>query len=128
MHLTGRFEVPDNDPAQVTESEWQHMRTEASEANWPEHHALIEAAYSDPVLRGLYPFTSHWTLRFSTTTRPDLTVLPTCVVAHQQDYRYTISAHYMGEVLAETTTAEEAVATVVRCLPASPGPVTSGAL
>jgi hypothetical protein len=112
----------------MTESEWQHMCAEASEANWPEHQALIEAAYSDPVLRGLYPFTSHWTLRFSTSTRPDLTVLPTRVAAHQNDYRYTISAHYMGEVLAETTTAEEAVATVVRRLHGDPGPVTSGAL
>lgn len=31
VHLTGRFEVPDNDPAQLTESEWQHPRIRVAE-------------------------------------------------------------------------------------------------
>ncbi|MFD4907558.1 DUF6193 family natural product biosynthesis protein [Kitasatospora purpeofusca] len=128
VHLTGRYEVPDHDPVRLTESEWQHLRTEAGEADWPEYHALIEAAYAEPALRGLYPFTSHWTLRFSTTTRRRLTVVPICLVAAHRESRYTVSAHYMGEVLVETTTAEEAVAAAVRNLPFGLGPVTSGAV
>jgi hypothetical protein len=72
VKLTGRFEVPDRDPSQLVESEWQHLRKEAVEVNWPEYHALIEAAYAEATLRHLYPFTSHWSLRFSTRTRPSL--------------------------------------------------------
>ncbi|MEW2487372.1 DUF6193 family natural product biosynthesis protein [Streptomyces sp. NPDC048411] len=116
VHLTGRYELAEHDPAQLTESEWQHLRTEAGELDWPEYHALIEAAYAEPALRRLYPFTSHWTLRFSTSTRPDLTIVPMCLNAHREK-PYTVSTSYTGEVLAETTTAEEAVATAVRHLP-----------
>ncbi|WP_194919362.1 DUF6193 family natural product biosynthesis protein [Catenulispora rubra] len=39
------------------------MRTEAGEADWLEYQELMEAAYAEPALRALYPFTSHWTLR-----------------------------------------------------------------
>ncbi|MEW2077170.1 DUF6193 family natural product biosynthesis protein [Streptomyces sp. NPDC013433] len=48
------------------------MRQGAAELEyvWQEtHQALIEAAYAEPALRALYPFTSHWALRFSTTIR-----------------------------------------------------------
>ncbi|MEU9131325.1 DUF6193 family natural product biosynthesis protein [Kitasatospora sp. NPDC048540] len=128
VHLTGRFEVPDHDPVLLTESEWQHLRTEAGEVDWPEYHALVEAAYAEPALRGLYPFTSHWTLRFSTTTRPHLTVVPICLAAAQRENRYTLSARYMGEVLVGTTTPEEAVAAAVRNLPSGVAPVTVGAV
>lgn len=78
VHLTGRLEVPDRDPARLTESEWKSLRLEAAEMEYDWHEtyqALIEAAYAESALRALYPFTSHWALRFSTTTRPDLTVV-----------------------------------------------------
>uniref|UniRef100_UPI0033EFFC3A DUF6193 family natural product biosynthesis protein n=1 Tax=unclassified Streptomyces TaxID=2593676 RepID=UPI0033EFFC3A len=125
VHLTGRFEVPDHDPERLAESEWQHLHTEADEMDWPEYRALIEAAYSEPALRGLYPFTSHWTLRFSTSTRPRLTVVPLCLDAHRQK-PYTLSTHYMGEVLAEATTAKEAVSMALRHLPSDLVAVTPG--
>ncbi|MER5916607.1 DUF6193 family natural product biosynthesis protein [Streptomyces sp. NPDC001982] len=130
VHLTGRFEVPDHDPVRLTESEWQHLRTEARELERPgeAYRALVEAAYAEPALRGLYPFTSHWTLRFSTTTRPRLTIFGPCLLAHDVD-RYTVSTEFTGaDALAQTTTAQEAVAAAVRHLPYSPGPVTSGAV
>jgi len=63
VHLTGRFEVADHDPVQLAESEWQHLLTEADEVDWPEYRALVEAAYAEPALRGLYPFTSQQPLR-----------------------------------------------------------------
>ncbi|WP_345942853.1 DUF6193 family natural product biosynthesis protein [Streptomyces sp. SID486] len=59
VHLTGRFEVPDHDPARLAESEWQCMRQEAAEleVDWQEaYQALIEAAYAEPSLRALFPF------------------------------------------------------------------------
>lgn len=125
VRLTGRFEVPDHDPAGLTESEWQHLRTEAGEMDWPEYRSLIEAAYAEPTLRGLYPFTSHWTLRFSTSTRPHLTVVPLCLDAHREK-PYTLSTHYIGEVVAEAMTAEEAVSKALRHLPSGLGAVTLG--
>lgn len=125
VHLTGRFEVTDNDPAQLTESEWQHLRTRAAEADWPGFHALIEAAYSEPTLRALYPFTSHWTVRFSTSTRPRLTDLKLFLDAHH-DNRYTLSNTLLdGPALAEAETAEEIVSATVLRLPPGLGPVTS---
>lgn len=130
VQLTGRFEVPNHDPVRLTESEWQHLRTEASALERPgsAYRALVEAAYAEPALRGLYPFTSHWTLRFSTTTRPRLSVVGPCLLAHDVD-RYTVSTDFMGENrLAQATTAQEAVAAAVRHLPSGLGPVTSGAV
>ncbi|MFC8226707.1 DUF6193 family natural product biosynthesis protein [Streptomyces sp. NPDC057287] len=129
VHLTGRHDVPDHDPVELTESEWQQLRTEAREADWPSYVALVEAAYAEPALRAVYPYTSHWTLRFATTTRPRLAGdVAVCLAAAYREDRYTVSAQYMGEVLAETTTAEDAVATAVRHLPRGLGPVMSGAV
>ncbi|MER5562121.1 DUF6193 family natural product biosynthesis protein [Streptomyces sp. NPDC002506] len=125
VHLTGRFEMTDHDPVQLAESEWQHLRAEADEREWPEYRALVEAAFAEPMLRGLYPFTSHSTLRFSTTTRPRLTVIPLCLDAHRGN-RFTLSASIMGEVLVDSTSAADAVSTAVRHLPDGLGPVTPG--
>ncbi|GAA1315383.1 hypothetical protein GCM10009647_043190 [Streptomyces sanglieri] len=129
VRLTGRFEVPDSDPLRLTESEWQYMRTEAEERDWPAYQALIEAAYAEPALRRLYPFTSHWTLRFSTTTRPSLTLIGPCLLAAGADQGYRVSTGFTGAgLLAEAATAQEAVAAAVRHLPEDPGPVTFGAI
>jgi len=127
VHLSGRFEVPDNDPAQLAESEWQHLRTRAAEADWPEFQALVEAAYAEPALRALYPFTSHWTLRFSTNTRPGITDLGLFLNAHRGG-RYTLSnSLFESEILGEAVTAEELASVAVRHLPPGLESVTSGA-
>lgn len=128
VRLTGRFEVPDLDPARLTESEWQGMRVEAAEEGGPGYRELVEAAYREPALRALFPFTSHWVLRFSTTTRPSLTIAGPCVLTHAAD-RYTVSRGFLGgDPYAETTTPEKAVAAAVRHLPPGLGPVTLGML
>ncbi|MFC9249483.1 DUF6193 family natural product biosynthesis protein [Streptomyces sp. NPDC057136] len=130
VQLTGRFEVPDNDPVRLTASEWQHLRTEAGPLGQAgsAYRALVEAAHAEPALRGLYPFTSHWVLRFSATTRPHLSSVGPCVIGHDVD-RYTVSADFMGEdVLARAATAQEAVAAAVRHLPPGLGPVTLGSV
>ncbi|GEB57001.1 DUF6193 family natural product biosynthesis protein [Streptomyces gardneri] len=126
VHLTGRSEVPDHHPARLTESEWQSMRQEAAELEyaWKEpYQALIEAAYAEPALRALYPFTSHWVLRFSATTRPHLTVVGPCLTAGS-DGTYGLGRGIITPDLGRFDTAHEAVALAVRHLPSGLGPVT----
>ncbi|WP_371798240.1 DUF6193 family natural product biosynthesis protein [Streptomyces sp. NBC_01707] len=128
VHLSGRFEVPNLDPARLTASEWQHLRTEASELDYPwgpAYQALIEAAHAEPTLRRLYPFTSHWALRFSTTTRPDLTVVGPMLSARSIDH-YTVSKSMMGNDGAQFSTPEDAVAAAVSELPFGLASVTLG--
>ena len=125
--LTGRFEVPNSDPTQLVVSEWQHLRKEAAEVNWPEYHALIEAAYAEPTLRQLYPFTSHWSLRFSTRTRPSLSREVMVCLHAGRGTEYTITLGYEGPLLGQTATAEEAVAVAVHHLPTDLSSVTYGA-
>ncbi|MFE9923039.1 DUF6193 family natural product biosynthesis protein [Streptomyces sp. NPDC005774] len=128
VHLSGRFEVPDLDPARLTESEWHHLRTEASELEYPwgpAYQALVEAAHAEPALRRLYPFTSHWALRFSTTTRPGITVVGPILTAHGVD-RYTVSMAMASGDGFQFSTAREAVAAAVRQLASDLAPVALG--
>ncbi|MFJ9866080.1 DUF6193 family natural product biosynthesis protein [Streptomyces sp. NPDC101165] len=127
VHLTGRFEVPDNDPERLTESEWQGMRQQAADLEYPwqeTYQNLIEAAHAEPALRALYPFTSHWALRFSTTTRPDLTMVGPCLTAN--DGTYGVGRGFITQDLGVFATAQEAVAVAVRRLPSGLGPTTLG--
>ncbi|MFE5634000.1 DUF6193 family natural product biosynthesis protein [Streptomyces sp. NPDC056543] len=128
VHLTGRSEVPDRHPARLTESEWQSMRQEAAELEYAwkaSYQALIEAAYAEPALRALYPFTSHWALRFSATTRPDLTVVGPCLTA-SSDGTYGLGRGFITPDLGQFTTAHEAVTLAVQHLPSGLGPVKLG--
>ncbi|MGW9042910.1 DUF6193 family natural product biosynthesis protein [Streptomyces lydicus] len=128
VHLTGRFEVPDYDPARLAESEWQCMRREAAEleVDWQEaYQTLIEAAYAEPSLRALFPFTSHWGLRFSTTTRPTVTVVGPCLTANG-DGTYGVGRGFITPDLGLFDTVHDAVAVAVRELPSGLGPVALG--
>ncbi|MFG2485953.1 DUF6193 family natural product biosynthesis protein [Streptomyces virginiae] len=127
-HLTGRFEVPDLDPVRLVESEWQGMLRQARELEYSwqaQYQALVEAAYAEPALRALYPFTSHWTLRFSSTTRPSLTLGSPCLSAGG-DGTYGVGTGFITPDLGVFTTAPEAAALAVRHLPTDFGPVTLG--
>ncbi|NEC09660.1 DUF6193 family natural product biosynthesis protein [Streptomyces sp. SID7909] len=124
---TGRFEVPDLDPGRLAESEWQGLRQQAAglPCPWaPAYRSLIEAAYAEPVLRALYPFTSHWALRFSTTTRPLLTVVGPSVAANGEG-AFAVSGG--PGAAGEFATARAAVAATLVRLPADPGLVALGA-
>nr|WP_197973515.1 MULTISPECIES: DUF6193 family natural product biosynthesis protein [Streptomyces] len=128
VHRTGRFEVPDLDPVRLTESEWQGMRQEAGELEYDwqgTYQAMIEAAHAEPTLLALYPFTSHWALRFSTTTRPRLTVVGPCLTANT-DGTYGVGRGFISDDLGRFTSVHEAVALAVRQLPSGLGPVTLG--
>lgn len=126
VHLSGRFDVPDNDPAQLTESEWQYLRTKAAETDRPEFRALVEAAYGEPALRALYPFFSHGTLQFSTHTRPGITGLALFLIAESGGH-YTLSDNlFESDNLGEAVTAEELASMAARHLPAGLEPVALG--
>ncbi|MEU9086236.1 DUF6193 family natural product biosynthesis protein [Streptomyces sp. NPDC048357] len=123
VRQTGRFDVPDLDPALLTASEWRHLRTEANEMEYawqPAYQGLIERAFAEPALRRLYPFTSHWALRFSTTTRPRLSAVGP-ILATRGVGEYTLAASIADEDAAQFTTPAEAVAAAVRQLPVTLG-------
>ncbi|MEU9031299.1 DUF6193 family natural product biosynthesis protein [Streptomyces sp. NPDC048383] len=129
VHLTGRFEVPDLDPAGLVASAWQHLRTEARELEYawrPLYQALIEAAHAEPALRRLYPFTSHWSLRFSTRTRPRLRPVGASLVVDTPPVRYSVAEGFPNEDDPVFPTPAEAVSAAVRRLPPYLPPVALG--
>ncbi|MFF1871170.1 DUF6193 family natural product biosynthesis protein [Streptomyces sp. CB03911] len=81
--------------------------------------ALLEAAHAQPALRRLRPVTSHFILWFSTRA-----TFPYTPVGYSIDPHHT--GQYLvrdkGEVIARTTTPEEAVLLTVAALPKDTGP------
>lgn len=77
--------------------------------------AVLEAAHEDPVLRQMYPYTSHAHVHFSSTTRfPYEVALP--FVMPLADGRFRVRGRHAE--IAEADTAAEAVAVVVAHVPA----------
>jgi len=87
--------------------------------------ALAEAAFSEPKLRQLYPFTSHWSLHFTTCTGfPFSWDVP--FVDPLSAGRYLVSGPSRGISVGEADTPEGAVAMVVAGLPENCGPAVAG--
>ncbi|WP_238011395.1 DUF6193 family natural product biosynthesis protein [Dactylosporangium sp. AC04546] len=124
VELTQLAEAAEQGPAQVVAAQWQWLRQDAEDASWPEYRALVEAAYAEPKLRQLYPYTSHWSLRFSTTT--GFPFSPDVVCVATSDGKYVVKASWEGAVLGETVTPEAAVSLAVSHLPAGLGPAVAG--
>ncbi|MET8265588.1 DUF6193 family natural product biosynthesis protein [Micromonospora arida] len=122
--LTRRGEVVEQGPAGVVAAEWQWLRQSTSEADGPNHRALIEAASNEPRLRQLYPYTSHSVLNFSTTTGYPFSPSPVSLSAHGSPSNFRVWGR--REVLGETATATEAVALAAAHLPADLGPAVAG--
>jgi hypothetical protein len=116
--LTGRFEVPDNNPADVIASEWQWMLKDARDADWPQYQALIEAAHAEPALRSLYPFTSHWSLSFSNTPGYPFSPSFVSIDSPRETGHYTIREWWNGPELTRASTPAEAIAIAVDRIPA----------
>jgi hypothetical protein len=113
--LTGRFEVPDGDPASVIASEWQWLLKDAKESDWPEYEALIETAHAEPKLRKLYPYTSHWALSFSATPYPFTPSFATLLAS--RGGAYTVREWWNGATLAQVATLAEAISMAIDRLP-----------
>ncbi|MFE7561486.1 DUF6193 family natural product biosynthesis protein [Kitasatospora sp. NPDC057500] len=86
----------------------------------PRAHALLEAAYAQPVLRRLMPVNSHFDLWFSTRIGEPWKANTGYVIGLDHDGPYSVRKD--GEVVARTESAEEAVALVVAALPEGLGP------
>jgi len=113
--LTGRFEVPDGNPADVIAAQWQYKLKEARQADRPGYLALVEAAYAEPKLRRFYPYTSHWSLCFSATPPP---VTPSfATLAAPRGGGYTVQEWWDGPILARVVAPAEAVALAVDRIP-----------
>lgn len=116
--LTGRFEVPDNNPADLIASEWQWKLTDARNTDWPEYQALIETAYAEPKLRRLSPYTSMWALGFA--VAPNVhTPSFVSVSSPRGAGDYTVREWWDGPVLAQVATPTEAISIAVSRIPAS---------
>ncbi|WP_433469810.1 DUF6193 family natural product biosynthesis protein [Spirillospora sp. CA-128828] len=116
--LTERFEVPNNNLSDVIESEWQWMLKEARNVGWPEYQALIEAAYAEPKLRRLYPYTSHCALGFA--AAPDFPFATPSFVwvdSPRGDGDYTVREWWGGPALAQCSTPAQAIAIAVDRIP-----------
>jgi Family of unknown function (DUF6193) len=132
--LTGHYEVPDDSPAHLVASQWEYLRKDALDSGSPGHQELIEAAFAQPQLRQLYAFTSHWALRFSTVVPPgranvaDVEVsVNTIALVATSDGAFAIWESFAGPVLAEVTTATQAVAVAMGFVPSDLGPAVSPA-
>ncbi|MEU8925506.1 DUF6193 family natural product biosynthesis protein [Kitasatospora sp. NPDC048545] len=88
---------------------------------FPRVHALLAAAYAQPVLRQLMPVTSHHNLWFSTSTtaRWNTTRVGYMIWPHDEG---SYGVRNRSELLARFETPEEAVAYVVAVLPEGIGP------
>jgi hypothetical protein len=117
--LTGRLEVPDGNLPGVIAAEWQYKLKDAEKSDWPEYQALIEAAYAEPKLRRLYPYTSHWALSFSATAYPFTPSFATLEASRGGDY--TIRQWWNGPALTKVATAAEAISLAVERLPGGLG-------
>ncbi|MBD0742426.1 hypothetical protein BG418_13175 [Streptomyces sp. CBMA152] len=82
-------------------------------------------AAAEPKLRQLYPFTSHWSLHFTTCTGfPYAWDVP--FVDPLRDGRYRVCGPSRGTVIGEADTVAAAIAMVVAALPANCGPAVAG--
>jgi len=113
-------------PADAVAVKWRLLR-ESMRAGLPlpAVRDLVEAAYAEPKLRQLYPFTSHRSLHFTTCTGYPFTwVVP--FVDPLQDGRFRVCGPSRRAVIGEADSAGEAIALVVRHLPADIGPAVAG--
>ncbi|WP_433891781.1 DUF6193 family natural product biosynthesis protein [Streptomyces sp. CA-111067] len=114
--LTGRQEVPDGNTAEVNASEWQFMRQHARDAGWPEFQSLVEAAYAEPELRALFPFTEYWVLFFSSSWEEEFYPRQICLEppSDLNAHRFTLRKTWSGPPVAQPATATEAAALAAR--------------
>ncbi|MGC9540024.1 DUF6193 family natural product biosynthesis protein [Streptomyces sp. UG1] len=106
----------------IVEAQWQRIRPTASGPTWLVNSftALVQAAYEEPRLRRLYPWTGMWELHFSRCTEPRFTWdIPYAAPLTGGGYR--VDGPSRSQHIGEAATAHEAVALVVERLPSGCG-------
>ncbi|GAA1079484.1 DUF6193 family natural product biosynthesis protein [Kitasatospora arboriphila] len=125
-------EAHERGPAEATALSWElllaKLRRIGERYGYPNGGAQLaaaEAAYGEPLLRQLFPFTSHFQLHFSTCTGfPYSWDVP--YIEPSPGGRYRIHGPARGVFIGEANTAEQAVRAVVRGLPEGCGPAVAG--
>lgn len=111
-------------PADAVAERWRSLRGVLS----PDERLLadlIEAAYAVPLLRQLFPYTSHLSLGFSTCTGfPYTDDIPR--IDPGEHGGYVLRNRFLGDVIAEADDAESAIAILLTHLPAGVGPARAG--
>ena len=102
------------------EAKWRLLREDAT----GDIRLAVEAAAARPVLRGLFPFLSHQTLRFSRCTAYPYSLDVSCIQPLGGNSFRVVTPD--GTFAAADVTAEEAVAVVVSQLPPDCGPAVPG--
>ncbi|WP_308118142.1 DUF6193 family natural product biosynthesis protein [Streptomyces buecherae] len=106
--------------AAMVEAGWQSVRDDGRV-----RAELLAAAYAEPRLRQLFPWTGMMELHFSRCTEPRWTWdIP--YVQPDADGGYRVSGPDRGETVGFAATAQDAVAMVVQRLPAGCGPAFVG--
>lgn len=100
---------------------WQQSRQQAADKVRP----LVEAAYAQPRLRVLFPFTSHHDLHVSRCTG-FLYSWDVPFIQHLPGGRYLIAGPLRGMIIGEADDPASAVALVVGGLPPGCGPAVAG--
>ncbi|MEU7011870.1 DUF6193 family natural product biosynthesis protein [Streptomyces sp. NPDC046332] len=104
----------------VVEAGWQAVRDDGRV-----RPALLEAAYAEPRLRQLFPWTGMGELHFSRCTEQRWTWdIPYIQLAG--DGTYWVSGPLRSETVGPAATAQDAIAMVVQHLPAGCGPAFVG--
>jgi hypothetical protein len=106
----------DQDAAAITEAEWKRL------FNWPYVNSeLVQAAYTEPRLRQLFPWTGHWELHFSRCIESPWT-WDVPYIRPQPGGRFRVEGPSRTEFVGETDSAGAAVAMVADRLPPGCGP------
>jgi hypothetical protein len=110
--------------AAVTEK-WHQLLTQwSSDEAFRRTADVIEAAYAEPTLRQLFPYTSHASLCFSACTGfPFTEGIPRIDLGEQG---YVIRSRLFGDVLGQADTPQGAVTIVLAHLPSDMGPAVEG--
>ncbi|MFD4527507.1 DUF6193 family natural product biosynthesis protein [Streptomyces sp. NPDC058470] len=118
-------EAHERGPAAAVAAQWDRLKEKAADTpTFPEFGLLVEAAHAEPRLRQLFPFTSHWTVAFSSCTGRRYRTL--VAIAPYHGGQYFVLRHPNTGMLGEARTVEEAVALALAHLPDSVGPAVAG--
>jgi hypothetical protein len=112
-------------PAEAVTTQWCQLRTRwAEDERFTLTADIVEAAYANPVLRQLFPYTSHASLCFSVCTGfPYSNGIPRIDLG---ECGYVVRTHLFGDVLGEAGTPQQAVDLVLAHLPRDIGPAVAG--
>lgn len=111
----------------TVEAQWQKLLAPQGGPHWLRESftELVQAAYEQPRLRELYPWTGMWELHFSRCTEAPFTWdIP--YVGPLRDGGYRVDGPSRSQHVGEAATAHEAITTVLEHLPPGCGPAFNG--